>query len=159
MDDSHSRAAHDGSSNAGGSYKPLFLMDREWAFFIDRLQLSQREAAITSFLLAGLSERQMAQNLGISSHTVHSYLERLYRKLHVRSRCAVVATLLRELAELYYRQHTDQEQMSSEPGSKPVAAQDSANGAVSATLLEPSALATVPRSAVALSRSRMRCEK
>lgn len=44
----------------------------------------------------GDTEASIADELGISSHTVHTYLVRLYRKLKVSNRCEL---LIRVFAE------------------------------------------------------------
>lgn len=38
----------------------------------------------------------MARQLDISTHTIHSHLERLYRKLGVTSRCGAVVRVVAE---------------------------------------------------------------
>jgi DNA-binding CsgD family transcriptional regulator len=41
-------------------------------------------------------ETAIAANLGISTHTVHTHLERLYRKLRVSSRVSLVVRVVAE---------------------------------------------------------------
>ncbi len=48
--------------------------------------LTAREREVAQGLGQGLSEKQLAARLGITVHTVHTYVKRLYRKLHVNSR-------------------------------------------------------------------------
>jgi AraC-like DNA-binding protein len=47
-----------------------------------------------------LSEDQIARELGISAHTVHTHFERVYRKLGVRSRCQLIVSLFRAYSRL-----------------------------------------------------------
>src|SRR5207249_4869146 len=47
--------------------------------------LSERECAIVSYLLAGKRQKEVATALGISERTVHTHLRRLYKKRGVRS--------------------------------------------------------------------------
>ena len=63
-----------------------FLDDSDWKQVALSLRLSPREAEIVRLLLTARSEKSVAQELAISVHTVHSHLERLYRKLSIRSR-------------------------------------------------------------------------
>lgn len=79
-----------------------FLRMDEWRSLTASLRLSQRESDIAALLLLNKTEATMAVLLGISVHTVHSHLERLFRKLRVRSRCGVVARLF----EAYVAVHT-----------------------------------------------------
>jgi DNA-binding CsgD family transcriptional regulator len=45
-------------------------------------------------MLAGLDDEQgLASSLGISRHTVHTHIERLYRKLRVNSRSQLIAAV------------------------------------------------------------------
>ena len=66
----------------------------------DALNMSPREVEIAHLLLLAKSEAAIAQTLCISTHTVHSHLERLYRKLAVRSRCELIICLFRTYIQL-----------------------------------------------------------
>lgn len=70
-----------------------FLSTINWEAINQVLRLSRRESEIAYLLLADFSEIEIATQLKISAHTVHSHFERLYRKLHVRSRCTLIITL------------------------------------------------------------------
>ncbi len=48
--------------------------------------LPERQRQILDRLLAGDGEKQIARKLGLSIHTVHSYIRRLYRRLNVSNR-------------------------------------------------------------------------
>jgi DNA-binding CsgD family transcriptional regulator len=78
-----------------------FLPDQSWLAIVCSLGLSDREAQIAQLLL-GPDNREdvIAGMLAISPHTVHTHLERLYRKLGVTSRCQVVARLFQRYVEL-----------------------------------------------------------
>jgi DNA-binding NarL/FixJ family response regulator len=60
------------------------------------LGLTQRESEVLSLLVAGLSNRAIAQRLVLGQETVKSHLRGLYRKLDVADRAAAVALALRE---------------------------------------------------------------
>jgi DNA-binding CsgD family transcriptional regulator len=51
-----------------------------------RESLPERQRQIVQLLLAGEGEKQIAHQLGLSIHTVHSYIRRLYRRLNVSNR-------------------------------------------------------------------------
>lgn len=49
-----------------------------------------REREIVDLLMQGMSNRQIAQNLGIAEATVKKHLHHVYRKLGVRSRALLI---------------------------------------------------------------------
>jgi len=58
----------------------------EWRSLSSCLGLSPRECGIVRGVFDGESEKRIAERLGLSPHTVHTYLWRIYRKLQVQSR-------------------------------------------------------------------------
>lgn len=58
--------------------------------------LSPREHAVLDGLAEGLAYKQIADQLGVSIHTVRNYIRRIYEKLHVRTRTEAVAKFLRK---------------------------------------------------------------
>jgi DNA-binding NarL/FixJ family response regulator len=62
----------------------------------DSGDLSPREHAVLNGLAEGLAYKQIAEQLGVSIHTVRNYIRRIYEKLHVRSRTEAVAKFLRK---------------------------------------------------------------
>ena len=48
--------------------------------------LSRREAEVLSFVEQGLSYKEIANNLHLSPHTVHSHIKKIYEKLHANSK-------------------------------------------------------------------------
>ncbi len=57
--------------------------------------LSQREQEVLDLLAQGLIYKEIAEKLGISYETVHTYVRRIYEKLQVRTRTEAVAKFLR----------------------------------------------------------------
>jgi DNA-binding NarL/FixJ family response regulator len=53
--------------------------------------LGPREQQVLEFLVDGLSYKEIADELGITSNTVGTYVQRIYEKLHVRSRREIVS--------------------------------------------------------------------
>lgn len=72
----------------------------EWHHVANALRLSDRETEIVQCVFDDMKERAIASHLGISAHTVHTHLERLYRKLSVSSRCGLVLTVVGEYHRL-----------------------------------------------------------
>lgn len=58
-------------------------------------ELSPREQDVLHYLAKGYSYKEAAEQLGISYSTVHTHIEHIYHKLHVRSRAQAVAKYLR----------------------------------------------------------------
>jgi DNA-binding NarL/FixJ family response regulator len=49
---------------------------------------------VLDFLAKGYLYKEIAEQLNISYGTVHTYIERIFKKLHVRSRAQAVAKYL-----------------------------------------------------------------
>jgi DNA-binding CsgD family transcriptional regulator len=77
----------------------LFPQD-VWGRISDEFNLSSRELQIIQLILEDEKEFAIAQRLGISIHTVHTHLERLYHKLGVSSRVQLVVCLMRMALKL-----------------------------------------------------------
>ena len=56
--------------------------------------LSEREQQVLDLLSQGLIYKEIADKLGISYETVHTYIRRIYEKLQVRTRTEAVAKFL-----------------------------------------------------------------
>lgn len=76
------------------------LTAETWVIIARSLALSGREAEIARLILHDDSEQAIADHLGISSHTVHTHMERLFRKLNVSSRCQVVVRIFQAYLRL-----------------------------------------------------------
>jgi DNA-binding NarL/FixJ family response regulator len=57
--------------------------------------LSEREQQVLDLLSQGLIYKEIAEKIGISYETVHTYVRRIYEKLQVRTRTEAVAKFLR----------------------------------------------------------------
>ena len=68
--------------------------------FLDRPELSPREAEVALLAAAGLQTKQVASRLGISFHTARHHMEHAYAKLGVRSRVALANAVLNHAAYL-----------------------------------------------------------
>jgi DNA-binding NarL/FixJ family response regulator len=58
-------------------------------------ELSPREREVLDLLAQGFLYKEIAEKLGISYETVHTYIRRIYEKLQVRTRTEAVAKFLR----------------------------------------------------------------
>lgn len=60
------------------------------------VELSPREREMLKYLVDGLTNKEIAVRMDISTHTVDSYARTLFTKLNVRSRAAAVARALKD---------------------------------------------------------------
>ena len=60
------------------------------------IHLTRREESVTRYLLEGLTNKEIANKLSISEHTVKDHLKRLMKKTRVTTRTAVVSRFLSE---------------------------------------------------------------
>jgi len=78
----------------------------EWRSLASCLGLSPRECGIVRAVFDGNSEKDTAARLGLSPHTVHTYVWRIYRKLHVQSREELLVRVFAEFRTLPKRSNT-----------------------------------------------------
>jgi DNA-binding NarL/FixJ family response regulator len=85
----------------GGSPMPIQIARMVVSYFHqikkpsnDFEKLTPREQAILSLLAKGSYYKEIATELGISSHTVRNHLHEIYNKLHVQSRTEAVLKFL-----------------------------------------------------------------
>lgn len=72
------------------------LSPEQWRSVAAQLHLSERELQVVHGVFDDLKEAAIAQRLGISAHTVHTHLERMYRKLGVNGRCQLIIEVFAE---------------------------------------------------------------
>jgi DNA-binding CsgD family transcriptional regulator len=79
---------------------PLELLPEDWNQIALDLGLSKREREIMHGILTECTDAQIGAALGISVHTVHTYTERLYRKLRTGNRSGAIIRIFAEYAKL-----------------------------------------------------------
>ncbi len=67
-----------------------------WPSLAQSLRLSPRELQIVKGVFADHKEQSIADDLGISPHTVGTYLQRIYVKLRVASRPQLIVRVIAE---------------------------------------------------------------
>ncbi len=67
----------------------------EWQSLAEELHLSGRELQIVRHIFDDEKESMIARHLGMSPHTVHTHIGRLYRKLDTGSRCGLILRVFR----------------------------------------------------------------
>jgi ATP/maltotriose-dependent transcriptional regulator MalT len=82
--------------------QPIVHRDRSilphnaWEAIANSLRISDRELQIVQEIFDDRKESAIAADLTISVHTVHTHLERLYRKLGVSTRAGLILCILSE---------------------------------------------------------------
>lgn len=84
-----------GGSSLSPAIAKIVLEDIQKPVPSDEYKLTAREIEVLEKLALGLSVKEIASALSISSSTVSTYLERLYQKLQVQSQSGAVAKALR----------------------------------------------------------------
>ena len=82
-----------------GSVYVRVLSEQELGLLRQEFRLSARQIEIARLISQGMSDRQIAGQLGISFGTVRSHMSRLFQKCRVNNR-------LQLLAHVYGRLHT-----------------------------------------------------
>lgn len=67
-----------------------------WATLAERLHLARRELEVLRGVFDDHKDQRIACDLGISAHTVRTYLQRMYFKLDVHSRPMLIVRLFAE---------------------------------------------------------------
>lgn len=76
------------------------LRYEDWITVACLLSLSPRECQIVRAMLDDRNEAEIALLLRISRHTVHTYVERLYRKVNVRSRTQLILLVFKAFVRI-----------------------------------------------------------
>jgi DNA-binding CsgD family transcriptional regulator len=71
-----------------------------WRQIAKSLRLSPREMEITRGIFNNHTEKAMADDLRLSSHTIHAHINRLFRKLNVNTRTDLVLLVVEQLLTL-----------------------------------------------------------
>jgi DNA-binding NarL/FixJ family response regulator len=82
------------------------LSETDWAEAARALRLSGRELQIVRGVFDNCKETAIATDLGIASRTVDTHMERLYRKLTVNTRVALVLRVMEEALQAKARPET-----------------------------------------------------
>ncbi len=80
-----------------------FISPEAWDLLAGDLRLSGREVQCVRQIFADKKEGDIAAELGISPHTIHTHLDRLYHKLGVNSRVELVVRIMARFLELTSR--------------------------------------------------------
>ena len=76
------------------------LSDEAWLRLRDRLKLSDRELQIVQAIFEDQKQDNIAHSLGISPHSVNTYIQRIYSKLRIGSRPQLIVRVMHEYLAL-----------------------------------------------------------
>lgn len=68
-----------------------------WHEVATALKLSPRELEIIRGVFDNLTDAAMAPSLGMSAHTVHSHMNRIFRKLNISTRAQLILVVMEEM--------------------------------------------------------------
>ena len=86
---------HAVSSEAASGLVTVLQLERARPAPAPLVGLTPREAEVALLVVDGLADREIAERLHISHHTVSQYVKRIYRKLSVDSRVGLTRLALR----------------------------------------------------------------
>ena len=76
------------------------LSDTAWLAIALTLGLTKRELQVVQSVFDNLQETAIARRFGISGHTVHTHLNRLFKKLNVTTRSEVILRIMEQMIAL-----------------------------------------------------------
>lgn len=77
-----------------------FLSYEDWQSIAVLIRLSPRELEIAQLIFANFPQAQIAEHLRISRHTVHTHVDRIYRKLHISSQSELIVCIFKAFVSL-----------------------------------------------------------
>lgn len=93
----------------GGCYRGCLVKDgtfvfndHEWNSLVEALELSRRQEQIAKGVLSGMSDKELAEDLGISLPTIRTHIGRLFYKFDVDNRVEMVLHFVHEFREKYH---------------------------------------------------------
>ena len=76
--------------------KVLFSFTQQYSSKPEFIQLTDKEKEILKLLVDGLSYKMIADDTGLSIHTIHTHIRHIYEKLHVNSSSQAVAKAIKQ---------------------------------------------------------------
>lgn len=84
-------SVRDRSVKAGSQGK----LEEHVKYLMQEAGLTSREADVARLICDGLSDKEIAERLGLSHHTVKDYLKRIYAKFRVHARAQLVSLMFK----------------------------------------------------------------
>ena len=89
------------SRDSGGKQPDVILLDqKQWAYVQNRYNLTPRERQIAELVCKGLRNGYIAKYLRIKPGTVKTHTRNIYRKIHVKSKIAMLLRFVTDSRDL-----------------------------------------------------------
>ncbi len=96
----HPHAMHSGRDSRHKLRGASLLSDHAWHEIARTLRLTKRELQIVQGVFDNLPKTGIARRLQISDHTVHTHLNRLFKKIAVTTRTELVLRIMEQMITL-----------------------------------------------------------
>ena len=97
----NSQAEYTGISDAGYKQPDVILLnEKQWNYVQNRYSLTPRERQIAELVCKGLRNGNIAKYLCIRPGTVKTHTRNIYRKVHVKSKIAMLLRFVTDSREL-----------------------------------------------------------
>lgn len=80
--------------------KVILLDDRHWSYIQRRYHISPRELEVAKLVCHGLSNKEIAEALGIRQGTVKTHIKNIYRRIHVKNKVALLLRFMADISQL-----------------------------------------------------------
>jgi len=95
------QAENIGSSDSGYKQSDIILLnEKQWTYVQNRYNLTPRERQIAELVCKGLRNGNIAKFLRIKPGTVKTHTRNIYRKVHVKSKIAMLLRFVTDSRDL-----------------------------------------------------------
>jgi DNA-binding CsgD family transcriptional regulator len=102
LDSPDLRAANIREGDSGRRQPAVVLLDnKQWSYVQNRYNLTPRERQIAELICQGLRNGSIAKILRIKPGTVKTHTRNIYRKVHVKSKIAMLLRFVTEARDLF----------------------------------------------------------
>jgi DNA-binding CsgD family transcriptional regulator len=92
--------ADNNHDSLSGVRLPVRIMDdNQWIFIRKSFRMSPRELIVAKFVCGGLSNKEIASQLGIKAATIKTHLRNIYRRIRVQRKLDMLLTFLDQSAK------------------------------------------------------------
>ena len=97
----NSQTENIGGSDSGYKQPDIILLDeKQWTYVQNRYNLTPRERQIAELVCKGLRNGNIAKYLHIKPGTVKTHTRNIYRKVHVKSKIAMLLRFVTDARDL-----------------------------------------------------------
>ena len=97
----NSQTENTGSGDSGYKQPDVILLDqKQWSYVQNRYNLTPRERQIAELICKGLRNGNIAKYLRIKPGTVKTHTRNIYRKIHVKSKIAMLLRFVTDSRDL-----------------------------------------------------------